>query len=175
MGSGIDKHALVGTQRLFEYSPRYFLLVHSLSHGLPSVARFTLGCVPIFMVRSSFLFWLSVFLPSCLLVFLKQVSKKHDRAGQAYVGAATIFFGRQSQSFGSIGETVTTLFSLLNGDTMLDTFDSIGPASQWGSGVGRLFLGSFISESSNGLPPSSYQRSSDADCCRGQCFSVTRC
>ena len=114
MGSGIDKQALVGTQRLFEYSPRYFLLVHSLSHGLPSVARFTLGCVPIFMVRSSFLFWLPVFWS-----FSKQVSKKHDRAGQAYVGAATIFFGRQSQSFGSIGETVTTLFSLLNGDTML--------------------------------------------------------
>ena len=97
--------------RLFEYSPRYYLLVHSLSHGLPSVARFTLGCVPIFM---------------------------------AYVGAATVFFGRTSQSFGSIGETVTTLFSLLNGDTMLDTFDSIGPASEWKSGLGRLFLGSFI-------------------------------
>ena len=88
--------------RLFEYSPRYYLLVsgvrhvtpwwlgavsdlflmdgvglqvHSLSHGLPSVARFTLGCVPIFM---------------------------------AYVGASTVFFGRISNSFGSIGETVTT-------------------------------------------------------------------
>eukprot|EP01043_Picozoa_sp_COSAG02_P000029 COSAG02_NODE_1_length_108762_cov_456.708287_29_plen_669_part_00 len=97
--------------RLFEYSPRYYLLVHSLSHGLPSVARFTLGCVPIFM---------------------------------AYVGAATVFFGRTSQSFGSIGETTTTLFSLLNGDTMLDTFDSIGPADQWRSALGRLFLGTFI-------------------------------
>ena len=97
--------------RLFEYSPRYYLLIHSLSHGLPSVARFTLGCVPIFM---------------------------------AYVGAATVFFGRTSQSFGSIGETTTTLFSLLNGDTMLDTFDSIGPADQWRSGLGRLFLGTFI-------------------------------
>ena len=59
LGSG--RQTSVGTQRLFEYSPRYFLLVHSLSHGLPSVARFTLGCVPIFMVRSSFLFWLPVF------------------------------------------------------------------------------------------------------------------
>ena len=97
--------------RLFEYSPRYYLLVHSLSHGLPSVARFTLGCIPIFM---------------------------------AYVGAATVFFGRTSRSFGSIGETTTTLFSLLNGDTMLDTFDSIGPADQWRSALGRLFLGSFI-------------------------------
>lgn len=97
--------------RLFEYSPRYYLLIHSLSHGLPSVGRFTLGCVPIFM---------------------------------AYTGAATVFFGRTSQSFRSIGETTTTLFSLLNGDTMLDTFDSIGPADQWRSGLGRLFLGTFI-------------------------------
>ena len=27
---------------------------------------------------------------------------------------------------------------------MLDTFDSIGPADQWTSGLGRLFLGTFI-------------------------------
>jgi hypothetical protein len=43
------------------------------------------------------------------------------------------------------GETITTLFSLLNGDTMLDTFDAVGgPRSMLWSGLGRLFLASFI-------------------------------
>jgi hypothetical protein len=63
----------------------------------------------------------------------------------AFTGAATIFFGRQAQSFGSIGETITTLFSLLNGDTMLDTFDAVGSDQHqlWGWS-GRLFLAFFI-------------------------------
>lgn len=92
--------------------PRCYLLVHTLTHGLPSIARFIVGCAPIFL---------------------------------AFTGAATIFFGRQAQSFGSLGETVTTLFSLLNGDTMLDTFDAVGSDQHqlWGW-VGRAFLAFFI-------------------------------
>eukprot|EP01048_Picozoa_sp_COSAG05_P004081 COSAG05_NODE_207_length_14113_cov_13.452119_7_plen_708_part_00 len=98
--------------RCFEYTPRYYILIHTLTHSLPSVGRFILGCVPLFL---------------------------------SFVGAATVFFGRQAQSFGSLGETITTLFSLLNGDTMLDTFDAVGSSkNQLGGGLGRLFLAVFI-------------------------------
>jgi hypothetical protein len=104
--------AYFNLMRCFEYQPRYYLLVHTLTHGLPGVGRFILGCLPIFI---------------------------------AFTGAATIFFGRAAQSFGSLSGTVTTLFSLLNGDTMLDTFDAVDdPKHQLSSGVGRLFLASFI-------------------------------
>ena len=35
-----------------EYSPRYYLLVRSLARGLPSVWRFTVGTLPIFLVSA---------------------------------------------------------------------------------------------------------------------------
>eukprot|EP01050_Picozoa_sp_SAG11_P026285 SAG11_NODE_6240_length_1355_cov_1.588376_1_plen_55_part_10 len=35
--------------RTFEYAPRYYILVHSLARGLPSIARFIVGIMPIFL------------------------------------------------------------------------------------------------------------------------------
>lgn len=55
----------------------------------------------------------------------------------------TIYFGNRIKMFGTVGASMTTLFSILNGDEILDTFDAL---NLHGFSVsGKVYLYTFIS------------------------------
>ena len=90
--------------------PKYYVLVSALAQGLPSVLRFIVGCLPVYM---------------------------------AYALFGTLMFGKISVHFASIRRSLITLFSLLNGDSMLEIFDSIY-VSGWAGLVSEVYLISFV-------------------------------
>ncbi|RLN45202.1 hypothetical protein BBJ28_00023241, partial [Nothophytophthora sp. Chile5] len=55
----------------------------------------------------------------------------------------TIYFGNKIEEFGTLGASMTTLFALMNGDVILDTFDAMELHHFFVSG--KLYLYSFIS------------------------------
>ena len=77
------------TTRFLEFFPDFYVLISTVGGALPSVLRFMLGCVPLYM---------------------------------GFAALGTILFGGRSANFGSVRASVVTLFSLLNGDSMLDIF-----------------------------------------------------
>ncbi|DAZ97857.1 TPA: hypothetical protein N0F65_003284, partial [Lagenidium giganteum] len=58
-----------------------------------------------------------------------------------YALFGTIYFGPRIQEFGSLGTSMVTLFAVMNGDVILDTFDALHHFG-W---LGRIYLFSFIS------------------------------
>jgi len=60
--------------------------------------------------------------------------------GYAMFGVA--FFSTAAETFGTLGDASTTLFSLLNGDSIHDVFDQLYPAHPI---ISRIYLYSFIS------------------------------
>eukprot|EP01052_Picozoa_sp_SAG31_P002065 SAG31_NODE_69_length_28130_cov_15.318219_18_plen_555_part_00 len=90
---------LFNSTQYLEFFPKYYVLISTVGEGLPSVLRFIVGCMPLYI---------------------------------AYTALGTILFGRYCELFGSIGMSAITLFSVLNGDSMLDVFNCIY-TTQYGS------------------------------------------
>eukprot|EP01051_Picozoa_sp_SAG22_P014413 SAG22_NODE_1747_length_3665_cov_2.556085_1_plen_441_part_10 len=63
-----------------------------------------------------------------------------------YAALGTIMFGRYCEPFGTIGQSVVTLFSVLNGDSMLDIFNCIyiDNGSFLAGAISQVYLASFI-------------------------------
>jgi len=55
----------------------------------------------------------------------------------------TIYFGNKIKMFGTVGSSMTTLFAIMNGDVVLDTFDAMELHGFHVSG--KMYLYSFIS------------------------------
>ena len=60
-----------------------------------------------------------------------------------YSVLGTVMFGRVSDDFASVRRTWVTLFSLLNGDSMLDVFDGVYTPGLGGL-VSQVYLVTFI-------------------------------
>ena len=69
-----------------------------------------------------------------------------------YSVLGTVMFGRVSDDFASVRRTWVTLFSLLNGDSMLDVFDGVYTPGLGGL-VSQVYLVTFICFFICELPP----------------------
>eukprot|EP00003_Mantamonas_plastica_P013748 TRINITY_DN2394_c1_g4_i1.p1 TRINITY_DN2394_c1_g4~~TRINITY_DN2394_c1_g4_i1.p1 ORF type:complete len:457 (-),score=180.44 TRINITY_DN2394_c1_g4_i1:3141-4511(-) len=95
----------------FEYFPKYYVLVMTLRRALPTVFRFVLGTMPVYI-------------------------------GYALFGMTV--FGSYSEKFATFNNACRTLFSILNGDVILETYKEIDSTNRLVGFAAHFYMYTFI-------------------------------